>query len=76
MNKSKHKYYIVYEVEYNEDGSLYDIHNVYDSINLVNIAEWLGIRYNKTSYYTSTSTECINAQRLKESKYFIYKDYE
>lgn len=76
MTKSKQKYYIVYEVLYNEAGVCYDIRNCYDSINLANIANWLGIRYNKTSYYISTSTENINAQRLKESKYFIYKDYE
>lgn len=69
------KYYIIYELVKNEEGDVIDIINKYDSDNLHTISNWLGITYNHTSDYTARDIENINC-KLKDNKYFIFKDYE
>ena len=69
----KQTYYIIYKVE--QDTK--DITNCFDSESLKDIAKWLDIDYSNISKYISKTTEQekINA-RLKDNKYFIYKERE
>ena len=65
------KYYVIYEIE--EDTN--DLQNKYDSSNLKKIAKWLDVDYSNISKYIVKDIDNINA-RLKDNKYFIFKEYE
>ena len=69
----KQTQYIIYKVE--QDTK--DMTNSFDSESLKDIAKWLDIDYSNISKYISKTTEQekINA-RLKDNKYFIYKERE
>lgn len=69
------KFYIIYEVVKNEEGEILDIINKYDNENTKIICDWLKINYNHLGDYTAKDIDNINC-RLKDNKYFIFKDYE
>lgn len=69
------KYYIIYEVVKNEKGDILDLRNCYDNENSQIVCEWLKISYNHLGDYTAKDIDKINC-RLKDNKYFIFKDYE
>ena len=69
------KYFIIYEVKRNKEGEVIDITNKFDSDNLQTISEWLNLDYKNLSHYTVKDIDNINC-RLKDNKYFIFKDYE
>ena len=81
------KYYIIYEVVRNEEGQVLDIINKYDNENTSKIAEWLQVDYKNINKYTIKELKEITNEdtnqtyldincKLKENKYFIFKDYE
>ena len=71
----KETFYIIYQVVKNEEGEIVDIRNCYDNTNREKVAEWLNIGTNNIVNYTAKDIDNINC-RLKEEKYFIFKDYE
>lgn len=68
-------FFIVYEVVKDNNGDIKDIRNLYDNDNREKIAEYLGIDYKNLSHYTAKDIDNINC-KLKDNKYFIFKDYE
>lgn len=77
MKNKKQKYFIVYEVEKDTDNNIINIINLYDFNSLKDVSNYLDIDYSNINKYISKTTEYdkINT-RLKDNKYFIYKDYE
>ena len=73
----KQKYFIVYEVEKDTNNNIINIINLYDFNSLKDASNYLDIDYTNINKYISKSTDYdkINA-RLKDNKYFIFKDYE
>lgn len=77
MKNKKQKYFIVYEVEKDTNNNIINIINLYDFNSLKDASNYLDIDYTNINKYISKTTEYdkINT-RLKDNKYFIFKDYE
>jgi len=71
------KYFIIYEVEKDTNNNIINIINLYDFNSLKDASNYLDIDYTNINKYISKTTEYdkINA-RLKDNKYFIFKDYD
>lgn len=68
------KFYIVYEIVENEKGAT-DFENRFDTDNRKTLASWLEVTLSNLNKYTCKDLDNINC-KLKDNKYFIFKDYE